>query len=996
VAVIVIATAILIPRLPERTAIERLARDTSLSGRRTILPRLAGFAYAPVDTDVDTGARLRAARAADEVFKEVAFRSGPADLHAAGIALLLLGKPKQAAARLEEAAARQPRNAAIWNDLAAARYAAGRAAGESALLADALGASHRALIEQPALREAQFNQALILEALGLEQAAIATYQKCAKGDGSPWAAEALQRVSRLRQPTRADRWKREQPLLQRAALTGLDRELQRFVVTYPQEARTWYETVELREAGVAFAKGDQRTFADRLRAAMAVGKALAAFNGDTLVADAASAFRSADGACAQRLAAAHSLYYNARLLYRARESARALPMFRDAERDFGACNSPMSAVAGYYVAQAVFDAGQTTKSERMVDALSAATPPTHHSLRAQLLWLRATIDTRRGLLHEALAADREAMFLFQRLGEEANFCAMSTAAASLRAVLGSRAEAWRMRAETFRRISRSGDSLQMQTALDTAARTESLDDQWTVALPLLAASLDLRFQQNPRIYANALIWYALAEQTLGIDTAPQMIERAVRAANSLKDPDHRKRALADVMLVQGIVTRPRDPRAALLRLNDMIGFAKTHGYPLFLPEAHLERGLAYRAIGDDGAAEADLREALRLLDDRATNAVEQRLSYFRTADLALEELVDMLQRRGDIAGAFAAVDGARGKPFGGSNAATISAGTLVVEYVALRNRLLIFTRDTASVQAKIAPVDRQTLRKGVEALDRSALSAWLVTPIADKLVRSRSVMIVADRSVANVPFAALRTADGHYLVEYAAISLVPSASLVTRDAPIDASSIVAVGDPAFDQQLFDLPRLPAAAIEARRVAALYPKSVVLTGREATRENVEAALRRAPVLQLATHAVAVLNEPAQSYLALTPSAGNSGALSLQEISGGSLSSTSVVVLTGCRTAVATHGAPVSSLALAFLAAGATNVIGSLWDVPDDEASIELTTRLHRALRSGSSPAAALREAQLAFIHSTDPRRRHPRAWSGFQLYASVKREGGKNK
>ncbi|HKQ96608.1 MAG TPA: CHAT domain-containing protein, partial [Candidatus Polarisedimenticolia bacterium] len=178
----------------------------------------------------------------------------------------------------------------------------------------------------------------------------------------------------------------------------------------------------------------------------------------------------------------------------------------------------------------------------------------------------------------------------------------------------------------------------------------------------------------------------------------------------------------------------------------------------------------------------------------------------------------------------------------------------------------------------------------------------------------------------------------------------------------------------------------------RRVAGLYGNSVVLVGEDATRENVTAAIGRAPILHLATHAVAVPNEPAKSYLALASSATGSGFLSLGDITRSSLISTSVVMLSGCRTAVAAHGAPISSLALAFLAAGAPNVVGALWTVDDEGSTAMLTTEFHRALRAGAPPAAALREAQLALIRSPDPRFRSPSAWSGFQLFA-VRREGG---
>lgn len=1011
VVVIAGATALLIWRFAPHDPLAKLSRAAAQLQTRPLEARLSGFAYAPAPSivrRVDPGERLRGAGVALDVLKDVGERHASADLHIAGLARIFQGDVDRALAYIEEAVRREPRNAAYWNDLGAVRHAVALSHDDPSLLADALGAERRALVERPSLPEAQFNEAVILDALGLRDAAVAAYERYVKADASsPWAGEATQRIARLNKPTRAEEWQRDRALLERAAGAADDRELRRIVGRYPQEVRAWYEAITLHDWADVFAKGNSHAADERLRAAAAVAAALVAVNGDTLLQDAVAAIRGAGEPCLGRLSRAHAQYYEARLLYKRRESARSLPMFRDAAREFAVCGSPMSHIARYYETQAVFDSGRTSDAQAMLNALMTALATSHHALRGQLFWLSGTIASRRGLLHEALASQQQALAIFRRQGEELNACAMSTAAAASLAVLGRRSEAWRLRVENFRRISRSGDPLELQTALDTAARTEALDDRWSVALPLLAASLELRLQQNPRIYASALIWYALAEQNLAMETSQQTIERAATAASALKDPDLRQRALADVTLVRGIAARRRDPRASLLHLDEYIEFAAAHDYTLFLPEARFERALAYRAVGDERAAESDLGQTLALLRDRATDRLEQRLTWFRTEDAALDELVDILFRRGDIPAAFEAIDDARAAPFGtGGARRAISAGVLVVEYVALRDRLLIFTRDAAGVRAVAVPLGEAVLRRASDdfaadiAADRPAksvdVSRWLLAPIADSLAKGDEVMIVTDRAVANVPFAALRMPDGRYFIENSTFSLVPASTLIPDGAAVATRGVVAIGDPAVDPKVFDLPRLPRALREARALASLYRESTILTGAEATRENVAAAIVRAPVLHLATHAVAVSNEPAHSYLALAPSSASSGAFSLQEIGRTAMTGINVVVLTGCRTATTTHGAPAGSLALAFLAAGAPNVIGALWDVSDDDASEELAISFHRELQHGASPAAALRAAQLALVRSSDPLRNRPSAWSGFQRYARhrTEREGGK--
>jgi CHAT domain-containing protein len=73
----------------------------------------------------------------------------------------------------------------------------------------------------------------------------------------------------------------------------------------------------------------------------------------------------------------------------------------------------------------------------------------------------------------------------------------------------------------------------------------------------------------------------------------------------------------------------------------------------------------------------------------------------------------------------------------------------------------------------------------------------------------------------------------------------------------------------------------------------------------------------------------------------------------------------------------------SIARAFLAAGARNVVGTLWEV-DDDAIAPLFHRVHVELRKGATPSAALRTAQIALAHDPDPRLRHPATWAPVEV------------
>jgi CHAT domain-containing protein len=73
----------------------------------------------------------------------------------------------------------------------------------------------------------------------------------------------------------------------------------------------------------------------------------------------------------------------------------------------------------------------------------------------------------------------------------------------------------------------------------------------------------------------------------------------------------------------------------------------------------------------------------------------------------------------------------------------------------------------------------------------------------------------------------------------------------------------------------------------------------------------------------------------------------------------------------------------ALSRAFLAAGASRLVISLWSV-DDRATAELMARFYRRMLGPEhmAPAAALRAAQLEM--RAQPRWRSPYFWAGFVL------------
>jgi len=281
---------------------------------------------------------------------------------------------------------------------------------------------------------------------------------------------------------------------------------------------------------------------------------------------------------------------------------------------------------------------------------------------------------------------------------------------------------------------------------------------------------------------------------------------------------------------------------------------------------------------------------------------------------------------------------------------------------------------------------------------------------ADIDVRLQGVsrlIVIPDSTLWNVPFQALITPRGRYLVEERAVSYAPSLSALAalraraQARPVRAVTLVALGDPSDDGTTVARVRnattgtLPETRREVGALTGLYgeARSTVLVGADAS----EAALRRAAsgatVLHIASHGVLDDQAPMYSHLRLTPDRDNDGRLEAWELAELDLSA-DLVVLSACETArgAVGGGEGVIGLSWALLAAGASTAVLSQWEV-DSASTTDLMIAFHKRLLATSptlkaAPNAtpdALRQAQVAMLG--DARYRHPFYWAGFIVMGS---------
>jgi CHAT domain-containing protein len=183
--------------------------------------------------------------------------------------------------------------------------------------------------------------------------------------------------------------------------------------------------------------------------------------------------------------------------------------------------------------------------------------------------------------------------------------------------------------------------------------------------------------------------------------------------------------------------------------------------------------------------------------------------------------------------------------------------------------------------------------------------------------------------------------------------------------------------------------LPASRLEANDVrAALGGRAVI--GAAATETAVRSALASNTVVHLATHGILNADNPMFSRLELAPSRGGSssddGRLEVHELLGLSIGA-DLVYLSGCETGKGAswrtgfdREEDFTTLAQAFLVAGAQNVVATLWRV-DDPGAAAFARAFYRAW-NGGDPAEALAAAQRTMLR--EPGHQAPYYWAAYQV------------
>jgi tetratricopeptide (TPR) repeat protein len=344
----------------------------------------------------------------------------------------------------------------------------------------------------------------------------------------------------------------------------------------------------------------------------------------------------------------------------------------------------------------------------------------------------------------------------------------------------------------------------------------------------------------------------------------------------------------------------------------------------------------------------------------------------------------------------------------------IPRSVAVLHFYVMADRTLVFVLGQHRIELHTLPLTREQLwrcamevlneiplqvmprLRSAEPVDRSlrALSSALqleqllggLPPHVERLV------IIPHDVIANLPFPALFLGEAR-LCERFACSLMPHLGWLSprehgQARPLKVRRFLGVGISTYAGE--NLMPLPGADDEPGALASLTSASdaVLLKNEEAHQASVSRMLESAEWAHLACHGRFEPEAPHRACFYLGREAGRSSTLSLAQIQRLRLDRLRLAVLSSCWSSSASFlpGNELVCIPAAFLRAGASAVVGSLWEVDNAMALPFMKEAYAEIARHGV--AEGLARAQRRWLReSASPEQRAAFFWAGFLAYGN---------
>ncbi len=577
--------------------------------------------------------------------------------------------------------------------------------------------------------------------------------------------------------------------------------------------------------------------------------------------------------------------------------------------------------------------------------------------------------------------------------------------------LGSKSDAYYTKMSLQRRF-------RNQTAdLRIAAMKASWDGRYQEAIELARGLLPYEAEQHaPKHMLTSYL--ILGSSFLGLgepDTARIYYQRCLELAESA---GFDKRTLAQAHLGLGMSLEDENPEAALVE------YERANQCEQAIYDANPAD--EFRATWAGRMAESDLaviRTLARLAEEEGANRDYSREAFRHWQRCTNRRFNERLGRRISLSDSVDALNNLQ---------RSLPASSCLLGYLVEEEELLIFAVSARDFHIITHPIGRPALEGKIELL-RALLDQALFVPKPSDNVQMQVLLqglfldliepvrqmglldgvdhlyFVPNQVLHHLPFTCLMApAAGeeepeksrHYLVEKYKITYLPSAAVSLQwlpgtprreeHAPLPALVLAPFSD------RFSAVRQEVEAVTAHDPA--HTRSWLDETATELRFKREAAGFSA--MHFATHSSMIAGQPESSYVALRAEGGEDGFLTAAEIAGLRLRA-GLVVLSSCESALAAaryfnpnlarnyHPTDeLIGLTQAFLLAGASQVVATLWPV-QEQSSAEFITRFYAHFKE-NPPDVALALTQREFLLSARSTMSsvlpldHPTIWAGYKI------------
>jgi CHAT domain-containing protein len=960
--------------------------------------------------------------------------------HALGIFYLTQRKFSEAIPELEKAVKLNEKDARIRNDLGSAYFEFAKSGAKERKLENLARANEefsKAIEFNRDFLPALFNKALCLQELDLPQQAKEAWGKYLEKDtNSKWSEEARKNLEKISST--------------QSLFKSKEKILEDFLAAYrnkddPVTLKIHNETKGyLSDVSIPLLLSRRYLEARQMRNTSEARESLAALDfiggferekhADFFVADLADYYRDSPDESIEKLLEAKDLFENGLKLiaeYKYEEVIREFEKSRDAFQASG--NEVEANIAEIWAAQFLPDVSRIEESRRRLHGINEfAERKNYKILQPTVLYWLSVSDYRQNRFSESIKNVKTAL---KKALETENLLEIEHSAESL---AGTYAEI----GETEKTLALWGEIIRPDAYL------QSKTQYWRNKGNLADLMLKIGFLSTAGDAAHETVLIAkeilpkadltdaslrrlaiISAERKNFETALNAVEESRQIAENREESEQNDFSMAENYLLRGdIERRMQNCDAALGDYEKSLEFfGKISEFTVSLYDVHKGKLLCMNALKRQTEFQTELDAVLKMSEEyrQKIREDESRQAFFGNEQTVFDTAIENALAMGDTKKAFEFAETSRARS--------------LLDFVQSKKSIAETEREFADVSKPLALNEIQArLPDNVQILQFAVLhektAVWLITknrfefseqPFSDEelekqtgnfrkmilekndqktinetagdlfnklipanLDKTKILCIIPDKSLNLLPFAALFSPEGKYLIEdfpiiYGASSTVFMAATenAEKKEKFKNETILSIGNPAFDRaENPALADLPEAETEARTIIRNYPKGVEFTGENATRRNFLDNVENAEIIHFAGHFVVNSRSPGNSKLLFADAD-----LRSNELAERRLSRSKLVVLSACDTGFERFNKSEGSIGAArsFLAMGTPLVVAGNWKV-DSEASKDLMISFHRNRREKNlSSAESLRQVQIEMLRGNE--NNQPYYWAAFNLF-----------